>query len=414
MKKTTLFFLCFTFFCLFAISASAETIVCVPGDDISLKYENANDGDIIQLSTVGTYIWSQRLDITVPKTLTIRAAAGLTARPIIQMQSATEVLFMLFYNLGTSSGVITFDGVEIDGNMKTGSLVAVKCSIGYNTDVIMNNCLVKNLQNSTTASSITCFTYSNLGTGNMNPDNLTVTNSIFKFNGQGVLAASGVGRPKNATFTNCYFKGHYVKTLANASIQLVDLWLIDHCTFDSNNSMDVSLWGNVELKNCIFSNSTSTGFSSTANAFGTGGNLKTKCGLFYAGAANKAFPDAILDATTLRTDPKLDVYGFATASEYVDAGTDGKSIGFYEALGLTIDTNTAVKELKYLKDISVVQNGTVFTFEGLDDGNCMVYSMNGTKVFEGQIQHKTIALNNIQQGIYLLKSNNQVVKFAVR
>ena len=413
MKKISTFLL-FAFYCLLVGSASAETIICVPGDDISVKYLNANDGDIIQLSTVGTYIWSQRLDITVPKTLTIRAAAGLTARPIIQMQSATEVLFMLFYNLGTSSGVITFDGVEIDGNMKTGSLVAVKCSIGYNTDVVMNNCLVKNLQNSTTASSITCFTYSNLGTGNMNPDNLTVTNSIFKFNGQGVLAASGVGRPKNAKFTNCFFKGHYVKTLANASNQLVDLWVLDHCTFDGNNSMDVSLWGNVDLKNCIFSNSTSTGSSSTANAFGTGGNLKTKCGLFYAGVANKAFPDAMLDATTLRTDPKLDVNGFATASEYVDAGTDGNSIGFYEALGLTIDANTAVKEVKYSKDISVVQNGTIFTFKGLEDGSYSVFSMNGTKFSEGQMENNTVELTNLKRGIYLLKSNNHVVKFAVR
>jgi hypothetical protein len=248
----------------------------------------------------------------------------------------------------------------------------------------------------------------------MNPDNLTVTNSIFKFNGQGVLAASGVGRPKNATFTNCFFKGHYVKTLANASNQLVDLWVLDHCTFDSNNSMDVSLWGNVDLKNCIFSNSTSTGSSSTANAFGTGGNLKTKCGLFYAGVANKAFPDAILDATTLRTDPKLDANGFATAAEYVDAGTDGNSIGFYEALGLTIDANTAVKELKYLKDVSVIQNGTIFTFEGLEDGECSVYSMNGSRLFVGQIQDKTIEFTNLKRGIYLLRSNNQVVKFAVR
>jgi hypothetical protein len=413
MKKIFTFFL-FAFFSLMVSTSSAETIVCVPGDDIALKYLNAVDGDIIELSTDGTYIWSQRVDITVPKTITVRAAAGLSARPIIQMQSEAEVLFMLFYNLGTSSGVVTFDGLEIDGNMKTGSLVAVKCSTNYNTDVVMNNCLVKNLKNSTTASSITCFTYSNLGTGNMNPNNLTVTNSIFKFNGQGVLAASGVGRPKNVTFTNCLFKGRYVKTIGNASNQLVDLYLIDHCTFDSNNSMDVSLFGNVDLKNCIFSNSTSTGSSSTANAFGTGGNLKNHCGLFYAGAANKAFPDALLDATTIRTDPKLDANGFATAAEYLGKATDGNPIGFYEAPGLTIEANTALNEVKYLKNISVVQNGTVFTFRGVEDGACSVYSMNGSKLFAGQITNETLELTNLNRGIYLLRVNNKVLKFAVR
>jgi hypothetical protein len=414
MKKTTLFFLCITFFCLFPISASAETIICVPGDDISLKYENANDGDIIQLSTEGTYIWTKLLAITIPKSITVRAAAGLTSRPVIQMQSAAEINFMLFYQLGTSSGTITFDGVTIDGNQKVGCFIAVKCSSGYNTDIVLNNCLVKNLMNTAVPSNILCFTYSNTAV-NLNPDNLTLTNCVFDFVGQGVLWGSGAGRPKNVTVTNCLFKGKFVKgALSNASNSLVDLYLIDHCTFDKNNARDLSLFGNASIKNCIFSNSTTTGTGANANAFGTGGNLMTKCGLYYSGAANAAFPNAILDATTLRTNPLLDINGFATASEYVDAGTDGKSIGFYEALGLTIDTNTAVKELKYLKNVSVVQKGDVFTVEGLSDGNCSVYSMNGTKVFEEQIQHKTIALTNIKQGIYLMRVNNQVVKFAVR
>lgn len=393
-------------------AVSAETIVCVPGDDVSAKFLAANNGDIIELSSEGTYLWTQRVDITVPKTITLRAAAGLLNRPVLKLQVSADILFMIFYNLGTSSGVVSFEGIEIDGNLQSGSLIAIKCSTGFNTDVVMNNCLVRNLLNATTLSSTTCFTYSNLGSGNMNPNSLTVTNSVFLFNGQGVMAASGVGRPKNVTFTNCYFKGHYVKTIANSSAQLVDLYLLDHCTFDSNNSMDVSLWGNAEIKNCIFANSTSTGSSSTANAFGTGGNMMTKCGLFYEGAANKAFPNAIIDATTLRTNPLLDFNGFATAPEYLAAGTDGESIGFYEANGLTLLTGlkTVVKDVPLV----VMQNGTEFVVKGVSNAKCSIFNIGGQLVAKTEVKDGALKFAASKGGVYFLHINDKVLKFSVK
>jgi hypothetical protein len=182
--------------------------------------------------------------------------------------------------------------------------------------------------------------------------------------------------------------------------------------------MDLSLWGNAVIKNCIFSRSTATGSGSTANAFGTGGNLMTKCGVFYNGTVNTMFATNMMDATTLLTDPKLDVNGFATAAEYVDAGTDGNSIGFYEPLvGLTVEAvnsfTTGLITPQSESSLTVTQQGNSFTVIGIDNANYAVYSIAGTEVANGQLTNSKMQLS-LNKGIYLLKANGLVAKFTVR
>jgi hypothetical protein len=177
------------------------------------------------------------------------------------------------------------------------------------------------------------------------------------------------------------------------------------------------MWGNVDLKNCIFTNSTSTGSGSTANAFGTGGNLMTKCGLFYAGAADKAFQDAILDATTLRTDPKINQFGFATAAEYkTPGGTDSNPIGFYEANGLTVESlTTGISNTKMdSKSLIVSQVGNSFSVNGAADAAYAVYNVTGKKVAAGVLSNGKMNLNVARNGIYLLNTNGKVAKFVVK
>jgi hypothetical protein len=416
MKKIT-YFLFIALMSLYCNSSSAATITVNPGGDVAAALTACANGDIIELSAVGTYQWLAQIN-PKEKSFTIRAKAGLASRPIIE--AGPVINFGLVFSQAqtvTGTATHTFDGIAFDGLMRPTTFFVLKCAAGFNIDVVINNCSFKGIANATTPANITALTYSNTAP-NVNPDNLTITNSVFKFDGLGVFVGSGAGRPKTVTVTNCFFQGKYVKTFFNAMTFPVDLWKFDHCTFDSNNAMDVSLWGNADIKNCIFSRSTSTGSGTTANYFGTGGNLMTKCGVFFNGAENTMFANNIMDATTLRTDPKLDVNGFATAAEYVDAGTDGNSIGFYEPLvGLTVEAvnafATGLFTPRSVATLSVSQQGTVFTLKGIDNANYAVYSVAGSEVANGQIINNKMQLN-LNKGIYLLKANGQVAKFAVK
>ena len=417
MKKiTTLFIIALV--SLFSISVSAAVITVNPGGDVAAALAACAHGDIVELSAVGTYTWNAQVD-NLAKSFTIRAKAGLTSRPIIQAGTSINFGFTFARNQVAPSPANvtqTFDGIAFDGMMRATTFITIKDNVGFNTDVVINNCSFTGITNPTTPTNITALTYSNLG-NYPNPDNLTITNSVFLFDGLGVFVGSGKGRPKNVTVTNCFFKGKYVKTFFNAMTFPVDLWKFDHCTFEANNGMDVSLWGNAEIKNCIFSNNTSTGSGTTANYFGTGGNLMTKCGVFFNGAENTMFADNMMDATTLRTDPKLDANGFATAAEYVDAGTDGNSIGFYEPLvGLTVEVvnvTTGLFTPRSASTIILAQKGNEFIVRGIEDAPYTVYSVNGTQLVSGNIVNGTMNFN-LNKGIYLLKTNGQMAKFAVR
>jgi hypothetical protein len=417
MKKITFFFV-IALMSLFCNTASAGSIITVnPGGDVAAALTACVSGDIIELSAVGTYQWLAQIN-PKEKSFTIRAKAGLASRPIIE--AGPVINFGLVFSQAqtvTGTATHTFDGIAFDGLMRPTTFFVLKCAAGFNIDIVINNCSFRGIANAATPANITALTYSNTAP-NKNPDNLTITNSVFKFDGLGVFVGSGEGRPKNITVTNCFFKGKYVKTFFNASTFPVELWKIDHCTFEANNGMDVSLWGNADIKNCIFSNSTSTGTGSTGNAFGTGGNLMTKCGVYYNGTSTGLFPANMMDATTLRTDPKLDVNGFATAAEYVDAGTDNNSIGFYEPLvGLTVEavnaSATGLFTPRSVATLSVSQQGNVFTVKGIDNANYAIYSVAGSELANGQITNNKMQLS-LNKGIYLLKTNGQVAKFAVR
>lgn len=412
MKKITLFLFA-AILSTFLSPGSAAVISLNKGADVSAALASASNGDIIELTESGKYSWLSQVTITTPKSFTIRAKEGLTSRPVIEAGPALTFGFV-FNNKGTASGTQTFDGIAIDGKSYATTFCIVKCETGYNVDIVMNNCLVRGLANVAVPTNITAFTYSNSATS-PNPNSITITNSIFLFDGYGVLACSGTGRPKNVSLTNCLFRGKYVRTIANASSDLVDLYLIDHCTFDGNDKVDVSLFGNAEFKNCIFSNSTNTGTNS--NFFGTGGDLKTKCGLYYNVASGTAFASTLFDAGTLRSDPVFDDNGFATASAYVTpGGTDGNPIGFYEANGLTVESIvTSLSENKVSNGITISQNGSCFYIKGANDAaNYSVYTISGNQIAKGQIINEMIQLRGLNQGLYLLRVDGQVAKFTVK
>jgi hypothetical protein len=409
----------------FVLNTYAAETTLTAGQSVSVAFSAAANGDVITLSQSGDYTWTNQLSVTTPKSITIRAAAGLLTRPVIKVQGSTAgvaISFMMFYNAGTSGGVLVLDGVEFDGNDKlTSSVVAVKVATGNNLNIRMKNCLVRNTYNAAT-SLAPVFTYSNTAT-NPNPDSLYIENSTFiasqlGFKTSGVIWTSGVGRPKNAIFKNCYFKGPFEKmAIANAGTGAtngVETYLIDHCTFDGMSGKDIQLantaTGTSVVRNSLFINNT----GAVANDLGTGGDYKTSCGIF--GAANFAitYTASLMDGTTLLTDPVLSTGGhFATDNAYITpGGTDGLPIGYYAASGITTKVNTNVANDTYM---SVSQVGQKLMLNGTSTtGTYRIFDVNGNSVASGIYTNSTISLKNSTKGLYLLKTNNQTLKFILK
>jgi hypothetical protein len=415
MKKTKSFIFA-ALLSIFSISASAAVINVNPGGDVAAALSICESGDIIELSAEGTYYWNSQIN-PKEKTFTIRAKAGLTSRPIIE--AGTAVNFGFTYTTSQTvagSATQTFDGITFDGMMRATTFFIIKDALGSNTDLVINNCRFTGIANPTTPANITALTYSN-SAPSPNPNNLTITNSVFLFNGEGVFVGNGKGRPKYITVTNCFFKGVFVRTFFNSGTYKVTLWKFDHNTFEGNNGQDMSIWANCSIKNCTFSNNISRKFAGDANAFGTGGNLKTNCALYYLVGDGYMFPTDNFDATIVRTNPKLDANGFATASEYLGKANDGKPIGFYKATGLTVEvvnaSTTGLISTRSDATLNVSQQANGFTVSGISNAKYAVYTVGGSQVATGVIVGGEFQMAT-NKGIYILKTNGKVAKFAVK
>lgn len=420
MKKFfTFFVLAFAFF--FTQTTEGKVTKLVPGNNVYSTFVNAANGDTIELSEVGEYPWTttQNLSVTTPKSITLRAADGLTTRPVIKVKSSVgAIAFMLFYNAGTASGTLRFEGIEFDGNRLLGSLVAVKCSAGYNLDIFMDNCYVHDLYHSTLT--VIPFTYSNnlpLPGGNPNPDSLVIKNSIFDVTAAGVIYSSGVGRPKNVVVDNSWFKGSYSKGVFSNVIgadNTVKSYVFNHCTFDGNNTVDLNV-NNIDgdptstttISNCVFTGNTGT----STNNLGTGGNYKDHCGVYFTGTPNTVYKDNLMDATTLKTDPLIDSQGKATAPEYLNAGSDGKTIGFNPVRFLI---NTGLSKTAVKTDLSVFVKGNQLTVKGLNGNTSYkIFDISGKMVNSGLLDNGSATISRLSKGIYILKINEEPVKFLI-
>lgn len=419
MKKIFTLFVFTLFVFLFTQTAEGKITKLVPGNNVFSTFVSAANGDTIELSQEGEYPWTttMNLSVTTPKSITLRAADGLTTRPVIKIKSsAGTIAFMLFYNAGTASGTLRFEGIEFDGNRLLGSLVAVKCSAGYNLNIFMDNCYVHNLYHSSLT--VIPFTYSNtLPSGNPNPDSLVVRNSIFNVTGAGVIYSTGVGRPKNVVVDNSWFKGSYSSGVFSnlpGSTNTVKSYVFNHCTFDGNNTLDLNL-NNIDgdptsttvLSNCVFTGNTGT----ATNNLGTGGNYKDHCGVYFTGTPNTVYQDNLMDATTLKTDPLINPQGVATAAEYVNAGSDGKNIGFNPVRFLI---GTGLSKTTIETNLSVYQQGTQLIVKGLNgDAPYRIFASTGKLIHSGVLNNGSATVSHLSKGIYILKVNETAAKFVI-
>jgi hypothetical protein len=204
----------------------------------------------------------------------------------------------------------------------------------------------------------------------------------------------------------------------------IENWVVDHCTFDGNNSNDIVLGGGngvtplVNLKNCIFSNNTMLGVnSSTLWPNELGASTLSSSAVFNYVQAGGAFRTTDLSTAAITKSPKFSSKGFATATEYIGTALDGNNLGFYMPQnGLTdedITLSTGIFNPKFTSNISVNQQSNNFSVTGADSEYYAIHSLSGALVAKGKMENNAFELN-AKHGLYLFVSGTKSIKFSVK
>jgi hypothetical protein len=337
MKKISSFFLV-ALLSLFSMTAKAGDY---GNGDLMTIINNATAGEVINLTgTAYTYSAAATLD----KSLTIQAGPAVTARPVITIGFTSY----FFTASSATEQTLSLKGLEFDGNLK--SLGLTSASTTVKLTVTVDNCKASNFA---TTSWSKMFNYGACAAGATNGD-LTVSNSEFVGpNPKSIILAGGgtTITPNNISFTNCYFNGlNTTNTTITVSTTYQASITIDHCTFRNCSSgtkqvFSLPISGFVSLlKNNIFVDITGTGNNTTATNANNSKNV-----VFNSGDATTSkwykLASSSTGATTTATnpililDPALNLTtGITTLASYIDAGTDGKTIGYYGAPAFAVAT----------------------------------------------------------------------------
>lgn len=352
MKKIS-YLLLWASICLIPQFANARITQVAETGNLYSTILSSLDNDTIELTTSGgAYTVSSDLNFSTEKSLTIRAASGLAIRPIVTKTAGSY--FVRYYpTTGSLTETLTFDGIDFVGGASTLYFLYARCpSLTSNLNVVMNNCVVRNM------SSISSRVFNYLGTAGTTPavyGDLIVTNSEFRNIGGNIINSTILySSPNNASFTNCLFVGPSNSTSAQIRMSATgyNSFVMDHCTFTNaraNELYFVSGTGTCSVTNTIFANSTNVSYN---NYFGstTPITLGSDCGVYYiAGGQIQKTNIYPRSTAAIATDPLLDATtGVATAAAYMTAGTDGKRIGY--SLDPTITLSKSVlSDLSYTK-----------------------------------------------------------------
>ena len=214
---------------------SGKTIKITPEIDALAKaIRKSTAGDIIELSE-GEYVNTKKLSI--PHTLTIRAAQNTTKRPVVRMDgnNATAIVFEI-------GSALTFhiDGIAIDGGPK--QKIPAKYAFATTKDnsdaynIFINNCEIYDFKDATGGCVYKAYKTSFA-------DTLMITNSIIRDSYRGLALndekdEKGLYSAEFMIFDNTVFRN-------------IDQWALDFLRGGNDES---TLGGNLIINHCVFDN----------------------------------------------------------------------------------------------------------------------------------------------------------------
>lgn len=405
MNKITLFATLLTISSI--ISVYAGEIAIDQTQSLKTTIMTAPEGSVIVLTDDAGVYPCATIDgpTMLANNITIKAAPGLTVKPTIQFVSGLDMSSYFFMKDG---GSLTMEGITFDGSH---TLFAVFLSQYTNlSSITVTDCDFINCTNQAgTAGGIVVAKKGTASTWTIPVGDVNVTNCRF-FDVPGQLLLNTSASFANITFSNCYIKGNSTAEAFTNTTTKPNNYVFDHITMNGRNFRELSVTANTSIKytNLIFANNNYTAKSLIPGTI----TIQDKLAFF-----NYVPGKGALIATVDNVDPKFGAKHIATATEYVNMGTDGKTIGYFGD-GLP---DTAPNALNNLMAASLSIYPTILSGNDVikvsdvsDAASFKVVSVTGATVISGQLANGNIKLNNLSNGLYFVKANNAVAKFIVK
>ena len=405
MRKITFLSLALALCSMF--NASAKNTKLGAGADLTAAITTAADGDTITLTSASVYTVA---DYQAIGSIILQGDPSLASKPIVREITPASANGLFLVNSGASP---SFDNLVLDANGNYRIIFAMCDVIG---DISVTNCDLINYVNCAIVSKgVTNFSKS----GSIYVENCTATGV-----GSFILSGSAAGTAKSFKdiyVINTLIKGAQGAGNVGAAETLAayegsagsddklkpETMTITHCSFVGNNRPEfrVSTLTSTTISDCIFANNAGTGSVILGQ-----GNWDTKCAVYLYGPdylTNKVCTDV---TKLIMTDPKFDASTIATATPYVNQGSDGKTIGYYNAGQI----KTAVNTVK-ANSFNVYQQGNNLIVKGAPENvNYQIIDMTGRQIKSEIISNGVININSINTGIYLIRIGSETSKFAVR
>ena len=405
MKKITLFATLLTISSIFSVYAGE--IAIDQTQSLKTTIMTAPEGSVIVLTDDAGIYPCATIDgqAMAANNITIKAAPGLTTKPTIQFVSGADNASFFFMRDG---GSLTFEGVIIDGSHTTYFIFISQYT--NLASITLTNCDFINCTNQAgTAGAIVVAKKGTTSNWTVPVGTVNVTNCRFYDVPNGIFLATSASYA-DVTFSNCLVKGNSTTEAFTNTTTKPNTYVFDHITMDGRNFRELSVTANTSIKytNLIFANNN---YSAKSLLPGTI-TAQSKLAFFnYVPGRNvlTAFVDGI--------DPKFGVKHIATATEYVNKGSDGKTIGYYgDGLADTAPNalNSVIAANLSIYPTTLGGNDVIKVTDASNATSYKVLSTTGATVVSGQLTNGNIKLNNLSNGFYFVKVNNEVAKFVIR
>lgn len=287
-------------------------VVPVSGTEtIADAVSSAVAGDIIELSEAVTYVGN----VTIDKSLTLRAAEGLESAPIIQGK------------LSIKDGA-TIRGIVFDGASEVADAIRIDNTV-TGAPVVISGCTVRNYTNR--------FVYVSLS-GKI--ESLTIDDCMFigadnSTTNKAIYASSAHTQVETLSVTNSTFlnfntgSNYFFRINCGEELVLMPVVLIDHCTFyNCYDRRGVYLYnaGRSTIKNCISAFSERRDDTKSFTAYGDESIVKNVIS-YNVDLYGSAPKENIISKNPLFVDAENGNFQLYKDSPAVGAGDDGSDLG---------------------------------------------------------------------------------------